>query len=63
MCPTHFVGEKTNGIPEGQFTDDSEMELCLLKGLIDGKGTEHFPVEKIAEEYIKFKHAISYTFL
>jgi ADP-ribosyl-[dinitrogen reductase] hydrolase len=50
----HFVGEKSTGIPEGQFTDDSEMELCLLQALIDGKGEEEFPVEKIADEYIKW---------
>jgi ADP-ribosyl-[dinitrogen reductase] hydrolase len=50
----HFVGDKTNGIPEGQFTDDSEMELCLLQGLIKGKNEEEFPIEKIAEEYIQW---------
>jgi ADP-ribosylglycohydrolase len=50
----HFVGEKSNGIHEGQFTDDSEMEICLLQGLINGKGEEEFPVEKIAKEYIKW---------
>jgi ADP-ribosylglycohydrolase len=50
----HFIGEKSNGIPEGQFTDDSEMEICLLQGLINGKDEEGFPVEKIAEEYIKW---------
>lgn len=50
----HFVGEKSNGISDGQFTDDSEMEICLLQGLIDGKNEEGFPVEKIAKEYIKW---------
>lgn len=50
----HFVGEKSNGIHEGQFTDDSEMEICLLQGLINGKDEEGFPVEKIAKEYIKW---------
>ena len=50
----HFVGEKSNGIPDGQFTDDSEMEICLLQGLINGKEEDGFPVEKIAEEYIKW---------
>lgn len=39
----HFVGDKTNGILEGQFTDDSEMELALLQGLINGKNEEYFP--------------------
>lgn len=50
----HFIGEKTTGIPEGQFTDDSEMEIALLQGLINGKNEEYFPTEKIAEEYIKW---------
>lgn len=50
----HFVGEKSNGISDGQFTDDSEMEICLLQGLINGKDEDNFPVEKIAEEYIKW---------
>jgi ADP-ribosyl-[dinitrogen reductase] hydrolase len=50
----HFVGEKTTGIPEGQFTDDSEMELCLLQALIDGKNDDFFPIERIAQEYINW---------
>lgn len=50
----HFIGEKSNGISDGQFTDDSEMEICLLQKLIDGKGGEGFPTEKIAKEYIKW---------
>lgn len=50
----HFVGEKSNGISDGQFTDDSEMEICLLQGLINGKNEDAFPVEKIAKEYIKW---------
>ena len=54
MNAMYFVGEKSNGISDGQFTDDSEMEICLLQGLIDGKNEEVFPVEKIAKEYIKW---------
>lgn len=50
----HFVGEKTTGIPEGQITDDSEMELALLQGLIKGKKHDYFPIEQIAEEYINW---------
>lgn len=50
----HFVGEKTNSIPEGQFTDDSEMELCLLQGLLNGKNSPFFPVEEIATQYIEW---------
>ena len=29
------------------FTDDSEMEIALLQGLINGKDDEFFPIEKI----------------
>ena len=46
--------EKSNGIPDGQFTDDTEMEICLLQGLINGKNEDAFPVEKIAQEYINW---------
>lgn len=53
----HFVGEKTNGICDGQFTDDSEMEIALLQGLINGKNDEYFPVEKIAEQYIEWRNS------
>lgn len=50
----HFIGEKTNSINEGQFTDDSEMEIALLTGLLKGKNSEYFPIEKIAKEYIQW---------
>lgn len=50
----HFIGEKTNGLPEGQFTDDTEMELCLLEGILCDKNNDEFPVEKIAEKYIEW---------
>lgn len=53
----HFVGEKTNGINDGQFTDDSEMEIALLQGLINGKDDEFFPIEKIAEQYINWRNS------
>ena len=29
----HFIGEKTTTINDGQFTDDSEMEIALLTAL------------------------------
>lgn len=50
----HFIGEKTNSINEGQFTDDSEMEIALLTGLLKGKNSKYFPIEKIAKEYIQW---------
>jgi len=50
----HFVGEKSTGVPEGQITDDSEMELCLLQALVNCKNQPYFPIEEIAEEYIKW---------
>lgn len=50
----HFIGYKTTAIPEGQFTDDSEMELCLLTGLLKGNQDLAFPTERIAQEYIQW---------
>jgi ADP-ribosylglycohydrolase len=40
-----------NGINKGQFTDDSEMEICLLRGLLNGKDEGYFPIEHVAKEY------------
>ena len=48
----HFVGPKTTGINDGQITDDSEMEIALLAGIVKGKNDEYFPIIRIAEEYI-----------
>lgn len=41
---------------QGQITDDTEMELCLLSALIDGResGDEYFPLERIAANYIEW---------
>lgn len=50
----HFIGEKTNDINDGQFTDDSEMEIALLTALLEGKNDPFFPVERIAKEYVKW---------
>ena len=36
----HFIGHTTSGIHTGQITDDSEMEICLLNALIEGKNNE-----------------------
>jgi len=53
----HFIGEKTNSINEGQITDDSEMEIALLTGLLNGKNEQYFPVEQIAKEYITWRNS------
>lgn len=50
----HMIGETTSGIYPGQITDDSEMEICLLTALIEGKNDEYFPLERIAEKYIEW---------
>lgn len=50
----HFIGEKTNSINEGQFTDDSEMEISLLDALLEGKDDPYFPIERIAKKYIQW---------
>jgi ADP-ribosylglycohydrolase len=50
----HFRGNNSSGANPGQYTDDSEMELCLLMGLIDGKNEEFFPIEHIALRYIEW---------
>jgi ADP-ribosyl-[dinitrogen reductase] hydrolase len=50
----HFTGEKTNGIPEGQFTDDSEMEIAMLHALVKAQDAVYFPAEEIAQEYIEW---------
>ena len=34
-----FPGGGIFSVESGQFTDDSEMAMCLMHGLIDGKGT------------------------
>ena len=47
-----FKGKNFSGVHPGQYTDDSEMEICLLMGLIDGKQEEYFPIEHIAKRYI-----------
>jgi len=50
----HFTGEKTTDINDGQFTDDSEMEIALLTALYENRFEPYFPVEKIAEQYIQW---------
>lgn len=52
----HFVGDKTTNINDGQFTDDTEMELALLTGLLKGQKDPYFPIERIAHEYIQWYH-------
>lgn len=50
----HFIGENIVGVYPGQFTDDSEMEIALLNGLLLGKDSDYFPIEEIATEYIEW---------
>ena len=50
----HFTGGKTNGVNDGQFTDDSEMEIALLTALVKGRDNSNFPIKCIAKEYIKW---------
>ncbi len=50
----HFIGETTGGTYPGQYTDDSEMEIALLNGIIEGQHEDLFPVEHIAQSYIKW---------
>lgn len=50
----HMTGITTSGVYPGQITDDSEMEICLLSALIEGKDDEYFPLERIAEKYIEW---------
>lgn len=39
---------------DGRITDDSEMELCLLEALVEGRDDEHFPLDRIADKYIQW---------
>ena len=50
----HFRGSNSSGVCPGQYTDDSEMELCLLMGILDGKNEDFFPIEHIALRYIEW---------
>ncbi len=50
----HFLGESTGGTYPGQYTDDSEMEIALLRGIIQGQHEDLFPVERVAQSYIKW---------
>ena len=47
-----FQRESSVNIPVGQYTDDTEMELCLLDGLL--KATNEYPLEEIAKNYIQW---------
>jgi ADP-ribosyl-[dinitrogen reductase] hydrolase len=50
----NLTGINSNGIPMGLVTDDSEMEMCLLNALIQGKDDEYFPSHHIAQNYIEW---------
>ena len=43
-----------SGVYPGQITDDSELEIALMNGIIAGCKCEYFPSEFIAKEYIKW---------
>ena len=49
-----MLGENSSGTYPGQVTDDSEMEIALLSGLIEGAKEEYFPLEIIAKKYIEW---------
>lgn len=54
----HFRGEKTNGIQEGQYTDDTEMEIALLSALVECKDAPYFPIEEIAKGYLEWYNSM-----
>lgn len=56
----HFIGDKTTDVYEGQITDDSELEMAMLHAIIEGQGTEYFPLEIIARKYIDWFHSIPF---
>lgn len=56
----HFRGNNSSGVNPGQYTDDSEMEICLLIGFIDGKNEDFFPIEHIALRYIEWFHSFPF---
>lgn len=47
-------GHGTSHVYPGQVTDDSEMELALIHGLIKGCESDYFPTDFIANEYIEW---------
>lgn len=53
ITPTSTTTSTCTIVP-GQFTDDSEMEIALLQGILNGNdaNTDTFPLDHIAEQYI-----------
>ncbi len=45
-------GEASTTIRRGQYTDDTEMEICLMNGLIES--TDEYPCKIIAKNYIEW---------
>jgi ADP-ribosyl-[dinitrogen reductase] hydrolase len=45
-------GKASTNIKRGQYTDDTEMEICLMNGLIES--TDEYPCEIIAKNYIEW---------
>lgn len=50
----HMTNNAKSGVNPGQITDDGEMEIALLSALIEGKDNEYFPLDIIAQKYIKW---------
>lgn len=50
----HFTGESTTDVCIGQITDDSELEIALLSGIMESYGDGYFPLDRIAEKYIEW---------
>jgi ADP-ribosylglycohydrolase len=52
----HMDGPSRN-VFHGQYTDDSEMEIALLQGIIDGMNGDEFPIDHIARRYIEWANS------
>lgn len=50
----NFNYKGVSNVYPGQYTDDSEMEICLLEALIECQNDEYFPIETIALKYINW---------
>ena len=41
----------------GQYTDDSELEIALLQGIVDGSNGDTFPINDIAKRYMEWSNS------
>lgn len=56
----NFRGYSTTCVGTGQITDDSELEIALLYGLVDGileNSHELYPTELVAKRYLDWFHS------